>query len=857
MGTEHFDQLPKKTSTKSAFMQRFVGTYLSFALLPWGCSLLFSCGSKSKATVVKTTEKKPEPTDVPSDKASGPVASPTPVKLPPDSKLWFQDLGGLGQETSFQLKELENQKGWKQLQVGGGGYITGLYVHPLDPDRPWIRTDISGVLKWDPSQKTWVKKFLAWPIAKSNHYGVEGLALDPGDPKVIYLALGKYSANWAGNGVMVKSTDGGETWQELAGAPALRMGGNEFLRFGGERLVVDSKNPNTILFAPRSNSNASPALAQPQLLRSTDGGQTWASLTVDSNGLGQYGLTSIVPASDVAGHFFAASYGKAVYETTNNGDTWTDINSPNTFVHRLMVNGKSLWATGRSADPADSSVQKSSLTRFCFATDSVCLSTGWTNLSPPHVAPFPEGLATVAVHPSNRNILLAARASSTHSSSTGLLSTVFVSTNSGQNWKSYQPRLEFQHGWLGGSNRYADHVSQIAFLANGDFWLADWYGTWKHRQEPANSYPVAQQQVRGLENTVVFDVHPGPDSADSSMGGVQLEVLTGMADVDGFPHLRASSFPPSKHLMESGYNMQATLSFAEALDNPSILARVSGNMWSNSGYGNIPILMSSNGGLTWRTTVMPNDPNRGPPANQWDESVRVRAARVAFASKDGQKMIMLGFNAGVWTTSDQGLNWTKNLDLPLWNPGAGFFSFARPLLTDPLRPETVYYYQDVSGHQAGSFWVSQDSGLNFSRVQDGNSSTTSSIPHNGRAQLVALKRAGAQSSALALATRTALHLSFNQGSTWTGVPGVLRADLVAAGAPKHPGEPQTLWIAGSMVNRGEGLFYSTNEGSSWEKVGWEQTDGSNEPTVLQARKDKFGVLYLGTNGSGAWRFVAP
>ena len=64
-------------------------------------------------------------------------------------------------------------------------------------------------------------------------------------------------------------------------------------------------------------------------------------------------------------------------------------------------------------------------------------------------------------------------------------------------------------------------------------------------------------------------------------------------------------------------------------------------------------------------------------------------------------------------------------------------------------------------------------------------------------------------------------------------------------------------MLGEIQHKGEGVFYSTDEGTTWEQVVWSGTDASNEPTVLQPRKDKFGAIYLGTNGSGAWRYLTP
>ena len=126
---------------------------------------------------------------------------------------------------------------WGNVEINAGGFIDGIVFHPTQPDLMYARTDIGGAYRWKPATRRWIAITDIFGPDDWNLLGVESIALDSHDPNRVYIAVGTYTADWAGNGALLRSTDRGETWQrsELP----LKNGGNESGRSMGERLIVN------------------------------------------------------------------------------------------------------------------------------------------------------------------------------------------------------------------------------------------------------------------------------------------------------------------------------------------------------------------------------------------------------------------------------------------------------------------------------------------------------------------------------------------------------------------------------------------------------------------------------------------
>ena len=210
-----------------------------------------------------------------------------------------------------------------------GWPLTASWIGPTDiggrvtalvirPGRP--ATEIAGTLGgiWERTGGG------SWKDVTSSSWpstAIDSIAADPVRPAVLYAGTGYELSGepvQPGAGV-VKSTNGGKTWAALRGSQSLMRG------YGVTGLVVDPKNDRVVVAA---NSNG--------LFRSADGGSSWRQvlsfpgqaipdvrLAVDRV-TGQM-LVGVANGAGIRAHRGSATVrtGHAVYDSTDGGKTWT------------------------------------------------------------------------------------------------------------------------------------------------------------------------------------------------------------------------------------------------------------------------------------------------------------------------------------------------------------------------------------------------------------------------------------------------------------------------------------------------------------------------------------------------------
>ena len=147
---------------------------------------------------------------------------------------------------------------------------------------------------------------------------IGALAVAPSNDSVIYAGTGEGSLagdSYFGNGVL-KSTDGGNTWSSVSG--------DNFRGVSISRVVVDPTNANRVLVATtRGRGGArrtSPTVHTDYgIWQSTDGGANWTLLqqVKDSNGATDLELDPQNPQI-----LYSSFWGDAIYKSTDGGASW-------------------------------------------------------------------------------------------------------------------------------------------------------------------------------------------------------------------------------------------------------------------------------------------------------------------------------------------------------------------------------------------------------------------------------------------------------------------------------------------------------------------------------------------------------
>src|SRR5262245_8972383 len=67
---------------------------------------------------------------------------------------------------------------WKNVQILGGGFVTGIVFHPTEPDLVYARTDIGGAYRYSKDDKAWIPLLDVLGRDELPYWGVESIALD-------------------------------------------------------------------------------------------------------------------------------------------------------------------------------------------------------------------------------------------------------------------------------------------------------------------------------------------------------------------------------------------------------------------------------------------------------------------------------------------------------------------------------------------------------------------------------------------------------------------------------------------------------------------------------------------------------
>ncbi len=702
---------------------------------------------------------------------------------------------------------------WRNVVMGGGGFVTGIIPHPRQKGLMYARTDVGGAYRWDDSAQRWIPITDWMGPADWNLTGIESLAVDPNDPRRVYLAAGTYSWEAA---AMFRSDDQGKTFQRTD--VPFTMGGNESGRFNGERLAVDPNQGNILFFGSRWDG----------LWKSADRCVTWqkvesfpnVSTTTNSRprrgvfDLQAVGIVCVMfdPAGGKPGrptptlYAAVATTGTNLFCSTDGGVNWLAVSNqpvglrPNHLVR--SPDGILYLSYGRA--PGPNSMNDGAIWKLN-PKNGV-----WTDITPIHPKDTdqPFGYGCVAVDAQHPSTIMA-----TTFCHWGPHDEIFRSTNGGASWAQlWNDDAKWDHSSAPYTAAHAPHwmgTIVINPLNSDQVLFTTGYGIWGCTNATAADAGKPTQWVfldQGLEETVPLMLISPPQGA---------HLLSGVGDIDGFRHENLDQSPAEGTFSGQRYDHTECLAFAEK--NPDFIVRT-GTGGGRETNRIIHASISKDGGKTWKTLA--------------SEPTHIAGAGAITISADGKIIVWTQRHSAPHYTVDEGTNWTVC---------AGLSSGG--VIADPQNPMQFY----ACDAPAGRVLISTNGAASFTPTAAVFPPTDN--PDDWGGSGTALSATPGLEGDLWLAFRpNGLYHSADAGATFTKLDAVQEADSLGFGKSAPGKKYPALFLAGKAGSR-QAIFRSDDAGASWTRINDDQHQFGSIGQVLGDPRI-YGRVYFATGGRG-------
>lgn len=608
---------------------------------------------------------------------------------------------------------------WAHRGPAGGNVYT-VAADPLHPSVLYAGTE-RGVFKSADGGATWAFSGTGLPPTR-----VQSLAVDPATPSTLYA--GTLTPNGVASVGMYKSVDSGATWTSIDVGifdPTTLTGPVDF-----ESVAVDPRNPS-ILVAGSLFS---------EIFRSVDGGANWQSVTFGGNSLGLQTPAIVFDPTNSSKVYAATSSG--LLRSGDGGSTWAFAGNAGVPFYALAID-PTAPATLYAGDATGSGIWKSTDSGSHWATANVSLpgSTG--------SRPFVTALAVDPSHPATvyaatygNGVFVSTNAAGSWSAASsgirdsrvasltfapGQSSTLYAGTYGGgvyqsadgaQSWTATNAGLQAS---LVGAVVLDPATAGKVFAATSDGVVvsSDFGATWRDSSQGLPTIPVTAlarlsgtfaKLLAGTSGGGLFQSSDGgatwtPSTSglsDSFIASLAADPTTPATVYAGTAHPFTGSNPERIFKSTDGGTSWTQTSLGAggfSIDfiavNPARPSQVLAGSSGVSGY-----FQSVDGGSNW-TVVGTSAACGGLNAIAFDAS---------------GSTVFLAANGGVCRSSDGGSTWSL--------AGVGGLS-AASILIDPSTPSTIYAgTQPDLGSGAGGVFVSTDSGQSFSQLGTGFSAST-------------------------------------------------------------------------------------------------------------------------------------
>lgn len=678
---------------------------------------------------------------------------------------------------------------WRNVEIVGGGFVTGIIHHPRKRGLVYARTDIGGAARFDNRTQRWVQllHWIGWD--EWNWTGVESLALDPADPSRLYLAVGTYTNDWSPiNAAILRSCDQGRTF-ERTDLP-FKLGGNEPGRSMGERLVVDPSDSRVLFLGTRGHG----------LWRSPDRGETWARVegfpVTGTAGIG-IGFVFFDPRN---GTIYAGVADPAVglYRSTDSGSTWAPVPGQPTGLlphhGELGADGNIYLTYGDRPGPYE---------MYDGAVHKLDTATGvWTDITPLRPNTGGEagfGYAGLATDPRRPGTVMVSTMSRW-----GPVDDVFRSIDGGQTWYSIASKIELDTsgspyldfhgtpklGWMIGDISIDPFDSDKVLYVTG----ATIFGTDDVTEAEAGRSTHWSVRAQGLEETAVLDLISPPWGPP---------LISALGDIGVYRHARLDVVPPDGQASNPVSGTSPSLDYA-ALSPGFVVRLANANAGERGAY-------STDAGVSWQ-------PFLGEPAGM------TQTGRIA-VSADARTLLWAPGDVVPHYSRDRGTTWTIVDNLPV----------NAAIVGDRVDPRLFYAFDSATG----TAYASTNGGAAFTITATG-------LPTGAGKLETVLDRAG---HCWLAAGPGGLYRSVDRGLTFSAVSSIEEASTVGFGKAARGAAGMAVYTSGK-VNGVRGIFRSDDSGASWVRVNDDRHQYAYTGEAITGDPRVYGRVYISTNGFG-------